>query len=143
TDNIAPDRASAGEFQDAYVEAGNLDRYSPVIANYIRRYGAEHWEENWYKNTYNRLKSWGFNAIGDWSFRGVMNFQEYGGPIPYVHTFQIGNAPNVAKLGSAAPIQIADPFDKDDRGENKLAKWIISEVKRFKAQNPDLENDPY
>ncbi|ANE47087.1 hypothetical protein SY83_13365 [Paenibacillus swuensis] len=135
TDNIPATWNTAGELKPAYVTEGNLDRYSPVIANYIRRYGETNWESQWYTNTYNRLKSWGFNAIGDWSARSVMKFQTLAPGMPYVRTIRLGDSP-VPKIGSSMPQQIPDPFDP------LLPQWIKNVIDGYIAENPGQVTDP-
>ncbi len=94
-------------------------------ANLERTYGPDflpHWRET----TLNRLKSWGFNTIGNWSDPRV----ERNGQIPYVATVSISG--NHARVGSGSDYwgKMHDPFDPRfaDHVQSSL-QWVVGRVK--------------
>ncbi len=54
-------------------------------ANLARKYG-EGWPEQWRATTYDRLRAWGFNTIGNWSQHDVLEHST----IPYVVATGVG-----------------------------------------------------
>jgi hypothetical protein len=75
-------------------------------ANLERTYGPDYLK-TWRETTLARLKSWGFNTIGNWSDHGLYR----NGKVPYVATVTIFG--NHARVGSGSDYwgKMHDPFD--------------------------------
>ena len=58
---------------------GKGSTYGFYRANLLRKEG-EGWPEKWRDRSYARLKSWGFNTLGNWSEAGVLD----NSPLPFV-----------------------------------------------------------
>ncbi|MEX2606631.1 MAG: hypothetical protein WD708_04735 [Kiritimatiellia bacterium] len=115
-----------GEFADAFHPANG--NYSPLIANQIRKHGPEEWYVNWIAQSVNRLRNWGFNAVGDWSLRTVNDLG-----MPHTLTLQTQNAP-----ADKIDRKLVDPFDP------ALRQWITNQLNWFSSEsmNPGLFEDP-
>ncbi len=95
-------------------------------ANLERTYGPE-FLPRWRETTLNRLKSWGFNTIGNWSDPRV----ERNGQVPYVATVSVSG--NHARVGSGSDYwgKMHDPFDpKFAESVQSSLQWVVSRVKR-------------
>lgn len=57
---------------------GSGSIFSFYTANLVRKYG-DGWRDTWRDRTYQRLRHWGFNTVGNWSQGDVMD----GSPIPF------------------------------------------------------------
>ncbi len=94
-------------------------------ANLERTYGPDflpHWRET----TLNRLKSWGFNTIGNWSDPRV----ERNDRVPYVATVSISG--NHARVGSGSDYwgKMHDPFDPRFAAHvQSSVQWVVGRVK--------------
>ena len=94
-------------------------------ANLERTYGLDflpHWRET----TLNRLKSWGFNTIGNWSDPRV----ERNDRVPYVATVSISG--NHARVGSGSDYwgKMHDPFDPRFTAHvQSSVQWVVGRVK--------------
>lgn len=60
--------------------------FSFYTANLIRKYG-DSWRTPWRENTYQRLRSWGFNTLGNWSQYDMME----NSPLPFTACGHIGD----------------------------------------------------
>ncbi len=76
-------------------------------ANLIRKYG-DQWEQRWRDTSYARLKSWGFNTIGNWSQSDVL----HNSPVPFVAN---GGIQNVMRIegGGGYWAKMTDPYDPE------------------------------
>ncbi len=94
-------------------------------ANLERTYGPD-FLARWRDSTLNRLKSWGFNTIGNWSDPRI----ERNGQVPYVATVTV--AGNHARVGSGSDYwgKMHDPFDPRfaDHVQSSLQR-VVSRVK--------------
>ncbi len=98
-------------------------------ANLERTYGPD-FSERWRETTLNRLKSWGFNTIGNWSDSRV----ERNGQIAYVATVTVSG--DHARLGSGSDYwgKMHDPFDP------RFADHVQSSVQRVVSR---VKGDPW
>ncbi len=92
-------------------------------ANLERTYGPEYLTR-WRDTTLNRLKSWGFNTIGNWSNTPVGRARQ----VPYVATVSIGGSHARVSSGSDYWSKMHDPFDPRfaedvDRSVRGVAQW--------------------
>ncbi len=97
-------------------------------ANLLRKYGAN-WREEWRSISLDRMNSWGFNTIGNWSdtmFHG-------NGKVPYVYTTSVGGKHKHVASGSDYWGQMHDPFDPEFRAS----------VQQAVAGTAKIRNDPY
>ena len=96
-------------------------------ANLERTYGPE-FLPRWRETTLNRLKSWGFNTIGNWSDSRV----ERNGQVPYVATVSVSG--NHARVGSGSDYwgKMHDPFDPRfaDHVQSSL-QWVVSRARKI------------
>lgn len=91
-------------------------------ANLWRKYG-EDWDNQWMAVTDQRLVSWGFNTIGNWSSGRFMGNSK----VPYVATIHTGNDfPHLAGM--------ADPWSK--KFQDVVAKVVAERAAQVKG-------DPY
>jgi hypothetical protein len=106
------------------VKAGSTFNF--YAANLERTYGP-HFLQPWKETTLNRVKSWGFNTIGNWSDERLYR----NGQVPYVATATIHG--NHARVGSGSDYwgKMHDPFDPRFAAsvENSL-RGVVSRVKR-------------
>ncbi len=105
------------------VKAG--DDFNFFTANLERKYGKEY-EKTWYPLALQRLTSWGFNTIGNWSDRGF-----YGnGHVPYVVTTGIGGEHTRLSSGSDYWGKMHDPFDPQFAADVQSSlRDVIAQVK--------------
>lgn len=75
-------------------------------ANLERKYGAEY-EAAWRKTTLARLKSWGFNTVGNWSDDTLGAAHQ----VPYTATMGVGGNHARVASGSDYWAKMHDPFD--------------------------------
>lgn len=75
-------------------------------ANLFRKYGADY-QAAWRKTTLARLKSWGFNTIGNWSDDALGAAHQ----VPYTATLGVGGAHARVSSGSDYWSKMHDPFD--------------------------------
>ncbi len=103
----------AGEFKAHYGTFGRVHR-GPVkkgrsfgfySANLQRKYGKT-WQDDWRTLTWQRLGSWGFNTIANWSAPDT-----FAGPIPYVVSVGIGGDHARVSGGSDYWSKMHDVFD--------------------------------
>jgi hypothetical protein len=94
-------------------------------ANLERTYGPD-FLARWRETTLNRLKSWGFNTIGNWSDPRI----ERNGQVAYVATVTVSG--NHARVGSGSDYwgKMHDPFDPRfaDNVQSSL-QGVVSRVK--------------
>ena len=94
-------------------------------ANLERTFGPNP-EKHWKETTLSRLRSWGFNTIGNWSDLRLNR----NGQVPYVATVSISG--NHARVGSGSDYwgKMHDPFDPkfSDSVRNSL-RWVVPQVK--------------
>lgn len=64
--------------------------FSFYTANLVRKYGAS-WRDPWRENSYQRLRHWGFNTLGNWSQADMMD----NSPLPFTACAHIGNVKRV------------------------------------------------
>jgi len=69
----------SGAHSMADVIGGKGRAFSFYSANLLRKFGQD-WAEPWRETAYRRLKSWGFNTIGNWSQEDVLE----NSPMPFV-----------------------------------------------------------
>jgi hypothetical protein len=82
------------------------DAYNFLTANLHRKYGAN-WYAPWKSTSLKRMKSWGFNTLGNWSDDRLYR----NGKVPYTGSvYTWGNHAKVRK-GGQYPGEIHDPFD--------------------------------
>lgn len=74
-------------------------------ANLMRKYG-ESWEKRWRETSYARMKSWGFNTIGNWSQGDILD----NSPLPFVVNGAIHNVRRV-EGGGGYWAKMTDPYD--------------------------------
>jgi hypothetical protein len=94
-------------------------------ANLERTYGPD-FLERWRETTLNRLKSWGFNTIGNWSDPRI----ERNGQVAYVATVTVSG--NHARVGSGSDYwgKMHDPFDpRFDAHVQSSLQGVVSRVK--------------
>ncbi len=94
-------------------------------ANLDRTYGAEFFD-HWKETTLDRLSSWGFNTIGNWSDHRLYR----NGRMPYVATISIRG--NHARVGSGSDYwgKMHDPFDPEfARSVRTSLQGIVAQVK--------------
>ncbi|MCS7190650.1 MAG: beta-galactosidase, partial [Fimbriimonadales bacterium] len=103
--------------------------YNFYAANLERKYG-EHYPTAWREQTLRRLRSWGFNTIGNWS---LWDWHR-NGQMPYVATVGIGGEHRRVPSGSDYWGKMHDPFDPQFA---KNARASIEPV----AQR--VQGDPY
>jgi len=75
-------------------------------ANLERKYGAEY-ENAWRRTTLARLKSWGFNTVGNWSDEALGAAHQ----VPYTATLGVGGDHARVASGSDYWAKMHDPFD--------------------------------
>ncbi len=114
------------------VHSGPVKRgesFSFYRANLSRLYGAE-MDRRWADATLDRLASWGFNTIGNWSDRSVARL----GRMPYVAT--LGIRGDFAEIASGDDYwgEMRDPFDP------RFAAAVARSVSRGVAETRD---DPW
>lgn len=81
--------------------------YNFYQANLLRKYGANY-EAGWLLATLDRLKSWGFNTVGNWSSPDITSSHS----IPYIGTLAAGfNKHAHVALPSGGWGPMHDPFD--------------------------------
>jgi hypothetical protein len=95
----------ANAHSGAEVIGGTGKAFGFYKANLIRKYGNQ-WEERWRDTSYARLKSWGFNTIGNWSQGDVLD----NSPLPFVVN---GGVQNVLRVegGGGYWAKMTDPYD--------------------------------
>jgi hypothetical protein len=86
-----------------YVQGRTFDFYA---ANLDRKYGSD-WARRWRSSTVARLRSWGFNTIGNWSDPKLYKEDL----LPYTATLQIHNAGAVIPGAEDYWSRMIDPFD--------------------------------
>ena len=98
-------------------------------ANLERAYGP-HFFDRWRETALSRLKSWGFNTIGNWSDHRLYR----NGQVPYVATVMIHG--NHARVGSGSDYwgKMHDPFDP------RFAKSVQDSLRGVTAQ---VKADPW
>jgi hypothetical protein len=79
--------------------------FSFYTANVLRKYGPD-WQEPWRRNTYARLRAWGFNTIANWSQWDVLE----NSPMPFVASAGIGGVRPV-EGGAGYWAKMMDPYD--------------------------------
>lgn len=84
--------------------------YNFFLANLTRKYGTEY-RPLWVEHTLNRLRSWGFNTIGNWSAGEFYRT----GRIPYVATAGVWGEHKRVSSGSDYWGKMHDPFDEGFR----------------------------
>lgn len=87
------------ELPDAAKQNGQADFYH---WNLGRKYGAA-WQQSWLDTNVARLKSWGFNSLGNWSD----DFAFQSKRIPYTVPLYVNGLPRIGKAGNA----LLDYFD--------------------------------
>jgi hypothetical protein len=80
--------------------------YNFFEANLYRKYGAN-WKNIWFKREPDRLLSWGFNTIGNWSDP----YYYHDARIPFVATGGVGGSHRRISSGSDYWGKMHDPFD--------------------------------
>jgi hypothetical protein len=75
-------------------------------ANLDRKYGSAY-AKTWLDLSLGRLRSWGFNTVGNWSDHGLYGNQR----VPYVVTYHIDGAHGRVSSGSDYWSRMHDPFD--------------------------------
>lgn len=114
-------------FRGCYQQVANAHSGADIIggkgkafgfykANLIRKYG-ENWQQRWRDTSYARLKSWGFNTIGNWSQSDVLQ----NSPMPFVANGGIRNVVPV-EGGGGYWAKMTDPYDPEfaEKVENSL-----------------------
>jgi len=96
--------------------------FSFYLANLYRKYG-EQWRQHWPEATKARLRSWGFNTIGNWSDWGLMASAK----IPFVASGSVSASVRRIEGGGgywAKMVDVYDPAFSDaaDRGLGPVAK---------------------
>jgi hypothetical protein len=86
-----------------YVQGRTFDFYA---ANLQRKYGPD-WPQRWRSSAVTRLRSWGFNTIGNWSDPKLYKEDL----LPYTATLQIHDAGAVIPGAGAYWSRMLDPFD--------------------------------
>jgi hypothetical protein len=97
-------------------------------ANLARKYG-ENWPEQWRETTCQRLKSWGFNTIGNWSQENVIEQCD----IPYVATSGVSGSFRRIEGGGGYWAKMPDVYDPDFA---KAVEAGIAPAARKHASNP-------
>jgi hypothetical protein len=69
---------------------GEGQTFSFYTANLIRKYGGR-WRDEWREVTYDRLRAWGFNTLGNWCQGDVIAHS----PLPYVVSGSISGVPPI------------------------------------------------
>jgi hypothetical protein len=123
-----PDEDS--EFKPAFGYASNVHSMAETIggkgrtfnfykANLIRKYGSD-WQDAWRKRSYARLRTWGFNTIGNWSDWEVLKQS----PLPFVATASTGNDYRRIEGGGGYWGKMADVFDPKfaESADSSIAK---------------------
>ncbi|HEV2472750.1 MAG TPA: hypothetical protein VGS41_08810, partial [Chthonomonadales bacterium] len=80
------------------------DTFNFYQANLMRKYGAG-WQQSADRTAIDRLRSWGFNTLGNWTD------QRYYGKMAYVDTLGIGGSHARVSSGSDYWSTMHDPFD--------------------------------
>jgi len=90
------------EFGPARTEGwGAPERISYYVANLIRKYGRANYRKRWEETTLDRLVSWGFNTIGNWSDWALFARRQ----VPYV--MGLATPQGCPRLANGLP----DPYD--------------------------------
>ncbi|HEY3284929.1 MAG TPA: beta-galactosidase [Armatimonadota bacterium] len=101
------------------------DTFNPYSANLQRKYGAEY-KQQWPAMALSRLRSWGFNTVGNWSDGGLYR----NGRVPYVATTGVGGDHATLASGSDYWGRMPDPFDpKFAEHAAAMARDIAARVK--------------
>ncbi|MCC6485655.1 MAG: hypothetical protein IT209_12480 [Armatimonadetes bacterium] len=75
-------------------------------ANLIRKYG-DGWEEAWKKRSYERLRAWGFNTLGNWTEPKLLKDS----PLPFVATVYSSRQSRLIEGGGGYWSKMKDVFD--------------------------------
>lgn len=100
-----------------------------LAANLFRKYG-ENYKDVWYRRTYDRLLSWGFNTIGAFSSWDTLN----NGRVPYTATVWPGGKHARISTGKEQVRAMHDPFDPQFAAD--VAGAVAPQASR-------VRNDPY
>ncbi|NLN93221.1 MAG: hypothetical protein GX130_07945 [Candidatus Hydrogenedens sp.] len=125
-------------FHSVFSHAGNVHSmaetiggsgatFSFYLANVLRKYG-EDWKEGWAEMNFARLQSWGFNTIGNWSHKDILDAS----PLPFTTSITTGNAPRI-EAAQGYWGKILDPYHPDF--EEKVEPTIAAMTKPYK-DNP-------
>ena len=98
-------------------------------ANLMRKYGPDY-PAAWRRVTVDRLKSWGFNTIGNWSNESLEAMDE----VPYTARMDIPGSHARVSSGSDYWGKMHDPFDP---------QFAVDADAYFRAKAPALKNDPW
>ena len=98
-------------------------------ANLVRKYGLEY-EAAWRDTTLARLKSWGFNTIGNWSDETLGALHR----VPYVGTLGVGGDHARVSSGSDYWGKMHDPYDPQFAADCDSS---------FREKATRLKNDPW
>lgn len=99
------------------------------LANLQRKYGTD-FEPLWRETSLARLKSWGFNTIGNWSDEAVEALHE----VPYTATLGVGGDHARVASGSDYWGKMHDPFD---------SQFAADCDSSFREKATRLKNDPW
>jgi hypothetical protein len=102
--------------------------FSFYCANLIRKYGDE-WKAAWRNTAYARLRSWGFNTIGNWSQADVLDSS----PMPFVATANVSGDFRRIEGATGYWGKMADVFDPKFAESAQLSVGGVA--KRY-ADNP-------
>jgi hypothetical protein len=122
-DRLARYFSSFSRIHSGPVKAGRTFNY--YAANLERTYGSDPFHR-WKETALNRLNSWGFNTIGNWSDSRLYR----NGRIPYVATVSIHG--DHARVGSGSDYwgKMHDPFDPEfTRSVQKSLHGVVTQVK--------------
>jgi hypothetical protein len=122
--------ASKSKFHYGPFKAGLVNTYDFYGANVDRKYGAKYgsgdYVAGWNAQTFKRMRSWGFNTIGNWSDTRAVALQTQ------------DKAPYTVRLGSVSPsnvVRVPDPYDPGFAPKtDALIRSIIT---------PQIASDPW
>lgn len=106
---------------------GSGSTFNFYFANVLRKYG-EDWKDSWTDINYARLQSWGFNTIGNWSHKDVLDAS----PLPFTTSITTGNTPRI-EAAQGYWGKILDPYHPDF--EEKVEPTIAAMTAPYK-NNP-------
>ncbi len=111
-------------------KAATFDFYR---ANLWRKYGDD-WQNRWALTTLQRLRSWGFNTIGNWSDDGLHSDKRGDARVPYTVPIHLWGTHTTVPSEGAYWAPMHDPFDP------QFARDVTARVGEYTASSA---NDPY
>ncbi len=118
----------SGAHSMADVIGGKGRTFGFYAANLARKYG-ENWPEEWRKTTCRRLRSWGFNTIGNWSQGDVIEHCN----MPYVANSGVRGSFRRIEGGGGYWAKMPDVYDRDFA---KAVEAGIGPVAKSHGDNP-------